>query len=361
MIVQSIALGASAITAWVDPNGSTIVPSYYDSHGNLILGYNATSNSMIFSSQAGILMATNDGFAAFVFQGNNFTVQMNAVGSPGVDVPYEMQLYDMSANSEQSGYAGSVPVGSSLSVPVDIAANGTISPQPAVLPDITLTGSLLTVIPTLSGGGTIAASSAFISVGGNIFQMTEVSPTLFELNLTPALEGQVADVYVIAPSVAGGYLPFALPPALTGVVVSPSPSTVDNGQSSSVTVSWTGGIASYTVTLYSGSSPTDCSLDATEVQQVGGVSTTSAAFEASPSSTSYYCATVQDSVSASASSSAPAGVTVDADPTVNVTPAGPLSFDAGQPSTGLTATVAYSGANAASVEWYGSPTLSCNS
>ena len=73
-----------------------------------------------------------------------------------------------------------------------------------------------------------------------------------------------------------------------------SPSTMDNGQSSTVTVSWTGGTPDYTVTLYS-SSTSSCSSSSTEVSQQTGIAGDSATFSVNPSSNTYYCASVTDS------------------------------------------------------------------
>ena len=59
--------------------------------------------------------------------------------------------------------------------------------------------------------------------------------------------------------------------------------------------------------------------------------------------------------------SSPVQVTVYADPTVAVSPSGPLWYVVGQSSSALTATVTYSGRNVAAVEWYSSATPSCTS
>jgi hypothetical protein len=53
-------------------------------------------------------------------------------------------------------------------------------------------------------------------------------------------------------------------------------------------------------------------------------------------------------------------LTVTADPTVSVTPDGPLTYDVGQPGGTLTATVTYDGTNGAPVAWYSSSTPACS-
>jgi hypothetical protein len=84
-----------------------------------------------------------------------------------------------------------------------------------------------------------------------------------------------------------------------------SPTSTDTGVPTNVTatVSWVGGTAPYTVTLYSGSSPT-CTSDTIVVAVSGahipnpktGLTNSSASFTfPSPSSDTYYCAQVEDS------------------------------------------------------------------
>jgi hypothetical protein len=140
--------------------------------------------------------------------------------------------------------------------------------------------------------------------------------------------------------------PVLSPPTL--VVV---PSAIDEGQSvtESATVTWSGGVSPYSVTLYSGSS-SDCSLDTNVVavsagtNPVGGVTGTSTVFSfASPLVSTYYCATVTDSsVPSQTATSPPETVTVNpalSPPTIEASPG---AIDSGQSST-LSTTTSFSG------------------
>jgi hypothetical protein len=71
------------------------------------------------------------------------------------------------------------------------------------------------------------------------------------------------------------------------------------------------------------------------------------------SGTTYYYAVVFDTnVPGYSDTSSSVEVNVYEDPTVSVSPTGPLSYDVGQSASTLTADVTYSGPNTASLEWY---------
>ena len=79
--------------------------------------------------------------------------------------------------------------------------------------------------------------------------------------------------------------------------------------------------------------------------------------------TTYYCAVVfDDGVAGYASASNAVNVTVYADPTADVTPTGPLAYDAGQTASTLTAAIndSYAGPGTVSFEWYDSAVASCS-
>jgi hypothetical protein len=143
------------------------------------------------------------------------------------------------------------------------------------------------------------------------------------------------------------------------VSVAPTgPLSYDVGQSASTltaTVTYSGPNTA-SVEWYSSSSSA-CSASSTDTGVSGLTFTPSTA----STGTTWYCAVVSDSgVPSYSSPSNPVEVTVYADPTVSVAPAGPFSYDVGQTASGLTATVTYSGPNTASVEWYSSSSSSCS-
>jgi len=109
-----------------------------------------------------------------------------------------------------------------------------------------------------------------------------------------AISGAPSKPIVVAPVLTNALLVLnsGQAPATLG------PPGTDTGQTepATATVTWTGGTAPYTVTLYSGTSPASCNLDTTMVTSMSGIYTTSAALKfTSPSTTTFYCATVTDS------------------------------------------------------------------
>jgi hypothetical protein len=105
------------------------------------------------------------------------------------------------------------------------------------------------------------------------------------------------------------------------------------------------------------SSTSSCSSSSSDT----GVSGNSFTPDTSSASTSWYCAVVSDSgLPGYYSASNAVEVTVYPDPTVSVTPSGPISYDLNQAASALTAGVTYSGPNADPVEWYSSTTSACS-
>jgi len=138
------------------------------------------------------------------------------------------------------------------------------------------------------------------------------------------------------------------------VGLAPSPSGIDTGQTETLTatVSWTGGSAPYTVTVYVGASLATCT---TKVASASGISGLSDVFTfTSVTTTSVYCATVTDSsVPASSGSSPGTPFTVNAPPVITLPASSSLS--AGSVAT-VTATITAGGLQPDSVQWFIGPT-----
>lgn len=115
-------------------------------------------------------------------------------------------------------------------------------------------------------------------------------------------------------------------------------SPIDAGQSTTITVSWSGGTASYNVTLYTSTSSSSCT-GLVQLMQNTGISTTSTTFTQSPSATVSYCANVNDSANLPSASQtgAPTTVTVLPALAINSESSNPLYIDSGQ-SSSLSAT-----------------------
>ena len=214
-VAHGIADAFGIVVAVIDPNASTVVPSYYDDRGLLILGYNVTSGSAIFRSSSGMLFATNDTYYAYVFGGGNMTVRLNTIGAEGVLVPYQLDAYNMSLGSPDTRFSGMLEVGSPLDVNLNQGMDGGIIPQLSVVPAVEVNGNQLLATPFLTNGTKVPGKSAFVFVGSQTYQMSQVNATLFKLDLNPSLKGSILLVYVVVKGFAGGYATAYYPTQVT--------------------------------------------------------------------------------------------------------------------------------------------------
>ena len=137
-------------------------------------------------------------------------------------------------------------------------------------------------------------------------------------------------------------------PTFTGTTVTllSSASTLDSGQSVTMSVSWAGGTSPYSVKLTTSSSATCPSSSSTGYLQTGIVGT-STTFTITPTSTAYYCATVTDSaLSAESAYSVSVEVSVNQALTAPVISASPAAIGLGENSS-ITTTTSFSGGTAA--------------
>ena len=86
--------------------------------------------------------------------------------------------------------------------------------------------------------------------------------------------------------------------SLSIVSITPSNVPIDNGQSITITGTWSGGIASYNAVWYTGPLGTTCPQEATNVLAVyNSLSTTSNSITVSPTTSNSYCLGITDSES----------------------------------------------------------------
>ncbi len=111
-------------------------------------------------------------------------------------------------------------------------------------------------------------------------------------------------------------------------------SPIDSGQSTSITVSWSGGTSPYTLTLFTSSSSSSCA-GLIQVGQNTAVTGTTASFTQSPTTTTSYCASITDGASSPATirTTSPSSVVVNPALLVNNPTATSSALDSGQQST----------------------------
>ncbi len=169
-------------------------------------------------------------------------------------------------------------------------------------------GQSETITYTINGG-TPPYTYNFIvsnSVNGNIIAdalYANVSSTSNSFAFTlPETPNDIGTVSITANAIDSASTPESIlatntitVTTLTAPILTPSNSPIVIGQSTTFTATWTGGIAPYSAALYS--SPTSaCNSQSTLIQQITGITGTSAVFSpVSPTSNTFYCASVVDS------------------------------------------------------------------
>jgi hypothetical protein len=196
-----------------DPNGTIIVPSVYDSSGALVLGYNSSSSDVIYASSEGILISLDGDWLAFLYENSsspvNYTICLNAVGG-NAPIPYNLQILSSNQNVTAIGYCGMILGGTSTTIQVNVALDGTLILQVYLEPALSVrgTGSTYDFVATglLSNGSQALVTDAFLIFNGSQYEMTQDNSSTFETQITVNLPGNFSYIiYMISPNVPGGY------------------------------------------------------------------------------------------------------------------------------------------------------------
>ena len=279
-----------------------------------------------------------------------------------------------------------MPAAQSCAPPVTVTVNPALDPSFALSVSAIDTGQTATITATVtwtggtspysvtlySGTSTTCTSDttkvAVLSPGVNPQTGVTGGSAVFKFT-APAVTTQYcasvkdsATVQVTAPS---SVLPFTVNPAVTTPGLVLSPSSIDAGQTMTITatVTWTGGTSPYSVTLYSG---TDSVCSANTVVAVlldpnpqSGLTVATAAFSlTAPASTTVYCAVVTDSSPAPAPV-ASSSVQFTVNPALTATVSAlPQTIDGGQPVAVTLTVVPSQGTAPYQYQWYTGPTCS---
>ncbi|MGD0476599.1 MAG: hypothetical protein ABSB29_00340 [Nitrososphaerales archaeon] len=323
------------------------------------------------------------------------SINLTALASSGIG-PYTYQWYTGStcsiaiSGATKSNYTASPTSTTQYSV----MATDSTTPAPntacsaaTVTVNPSLTGTTITVSPSavLDSGQSVALVVSWPNAGTPLYTVQLTTSPSASCSSPVAFESQTGIVgtsvtFTISPASSAhycatvtdsAYLPenssttaaavVSVKPALSTPTLVLSPSAIDKGQTATITatVVWSGGTSPYTVTLYSGSSPS-CTFDTTKVAVSGsnpksGLTGMSTTFSfASPVSTTFYCAIVTDSATTQVSESSSSSVfTVNTALAATISPASP-TIDTGQ-SVVLTAAPS-GGTPTYSYQWYSSST-----
>jgi len=308
-------------------------------------------------SGAGQCAATESGSGALSGDLETCTVAANTLTS-GTTYRFELQVTDSATTHEvlPSLPSASVAVSAALAPPSAPAPSTTAldANQPLTVTDnIPLTGTATyswSWLVAVNGGAYGAASicavpSGSAATGGALETCAVPANTLsagdtynFELEVTDSASSPETATSAASPTVSAST-------TLTAGSPSPAAVTLDNGQSVDLTANPSGGSTPYTFQWYSGANVGACTSLADPVSGA-----TSAVFDASPSSTTYYCYVVTDSSMISVTSSTSeivvnSALSAPLAPTVSVT-----VLDVDQTLT-VTASIPATGTSPYQFEW----------
>jgi hypothetical protein len=201
-----------SLTTFLDPGGTTLLPSYYNSSGSLVLGYNVSSGSMLYASPFGILFPVGEGYLAMLNENQanpaNYIESLSSVGGNN-SVPYEVLVSSYNESTSTVGYVGMVTNGGAVSIPLDISSSGSLIPADHLIAQVSVRQSVINLDVTAKGemsDGTAAQiAHALLLVQGLQFNMTQIGPSTYGLNLSMSFDTPAPlFVYLSSNNTVGG-------------------------------------------------------------------------------------------------------------------------------------------------------------
>ena len=244
---KAIASVSTSLTNLIDPNGTTIIPSYYNSTGSLVLGYDPATQEIVKYSSSGFLLSTGESYYAYFYnesQGSiqNYTEVLNTIGPSNVSVPYTVEYFSPNSSAGGVAYSGELRKGVNAQFDLNMTSDGTPVTQTYLTPRITVAGSggnyTVYVTPYLSNGTLTTAASVSLTLNGTDYQMNRVNDSLFSLSLQHYSQTQTLfTIQALSDEVAGGFNASVLPAA--GYSITFSESGLPSGTHWSVNVNGT--------------------------------------------------------------------------------------------------------------------------
>jgi Bacterial Ig-like domain (group 1) len=211
-LCQDFATGVDVVTTFIDPSGTSIAPSFYDSSGTLALGYDTNSSTFAYASAAGLVIPMGGEYLTLLHENAmspaNYTVTLNALGGSSL-VPYNIRLFSYNQTAPVVAYAGMVQGGNSLNVGIQVAKDGLLVEQPKLKPELLVStfANKLTVKARglLTNGSAVNVANATLVIGGRSYAMTRVNSSTFDISVATnfSLPAQFL-VYMVSPHLAGG-------------------------------------------------------------------------------------------------------------------------------------------------------------
>ena len=219
-----------------DPNGSTILPSYYYKNGTLALGYDPATGSFITKSRSGFILADGSGFYAYLNTAYNYTLTLHMVGPPDTNTTVPYTTWEEGGSQTSAVVSGVLSNDSQTEVPVGTSANGTFVSQPYLQPQVSVSAApgsyTINVRSMLSNGSSVAASGAYITVNGTTYPMRQTNGTSFNYDISQSfVNPTLATVEVLGYGVPGGFAAVYISPTNSSITAT----TTSNTQPSSST------------------------------------------------------------------------------------------------------------------------------
>lgn len=226
-VAFSIIKNAMKVATWLapDPNGTSIVPSVYNQYGQLVLGYDVGTQSMIMQSYAGYIGGSSTSYEMFLYQNQTSPQQYNitytAIGG-NASLPYFAKI---SLQNSTVAYSGYLSGGTNVTAPVttsnnasEIQSSSYIDPTVSVSEGTSLGKYTVYATPYLVEGnnsiGTKNVNSEFVILNGTEYKMKSYNSTSFYVNLKYlGSSNEPISVYTISDGVLGGYQGSYLPPS----------------------------------------------------------------------------------------------------------------------------------------------------
>ncbi|MDG6901767.1 MAG: hypothetical protein JRM80_07375 [Nitrososphaerota archaeon] len=199
-----------------DPNGSAVYPTYYYQNGTLALGYDPSTGQVITRDKAGFLLASSDGFDAYLNSAYNYTLVLTMVGPPGTNTTVPYTSWESNALQMGAVVSGQLSNNSQTAVPLETSKNGSFVSPAYVEPAVSVTGGpgdyTVFVRSLLNNGSAVAASSATLTIGGVSFPMRQLNATSFSYQVSESSQRPTPfTVEVLGDGFPGGFTASYLP------------------------------------------------------------------------------------------------------------------------------------------------------
>jgi len=293
--------GSTLSFAWSSPNSNTFYcVLVQDSSAPASLTFNAAGAEYTVEQElavnALVLNPTLTEVLNPLYEGNPVTATVTWSGGTG---PFDVELYPATITEY---YLITNPA---TTISLTIYGGLTATQKALYAPDYTCVTTATPVITLGSNPvtGVTGTSASFSFLAPNTAGTYYYCAAVTDQATGETAYTTVSDVppeQATALTVATGLSGVGLALYATGPPLAPSGTDVGQTESATAVVTWSGGTAPYTITLYSGPSTTSCALDTTQVTSQSGVyPSTAAPYTASlvftsPSATTGYCAKVSD-------------------------------------------------------------------